>query len=462
MEKIIENILITDVADEGRGLGRYEGKVVFVDHAVPGDVVNVNVRRKKNKFVEGSIESVISFSEHRVEPPCTHFGVCGGCKWQNMNYEKQLFFKQKLVTDALTRIGMLVDPEIIPIKKSAAIYHYRNRLDFAFAKREWMTQEQMHDETFKALPALGFHVPGKFDKILNIQNCYLQDDLSNKIRNFVRDYSIKNDLSFFEHREQVGFLRSLIIRNTTKGEWMVIVMFKDDDEQKRNQLLEAIAKEFPDITSLLYIINTKRNDTFFDLDFHVFKGQDFITEEMEGLQFRIGPKSFYQTNPSQAYELYKITREFAEFKGTETVYDLYTGTGTIANFIASQVKKVIGVESVEEAVKHAKFNSDLNGITNTSFYAGDMKDILTDDFFKIHGFPDVIITDPPRAGMHADVVKAISNSGAQRIVYVSCNAATQARDIAMMRDHYRFIKAMPVDMFPHTQHVENVAMLEKI
>lgn len=462
MEKILENLQIVDVADEGRGLGRYEGKVVFVDHAVPGDVVNVNIRRKKNKFMEGSIHSMVSLSADRVHPACFHFGICGGCKWQNMSYESQLVFKQKQVVDALTRIGMLVDPEILAIKGSKDIFHYRNRLDFAFASRGWMTREQMDNEEYKASPALGFHVPGKFDKILNIDNCHLQPDLSNKVRNFVRDFSIKNGMSFFEHREQTGMLRNLIIRNTTAGEWMVIVMFKDDNEHQRNLLLAAIAEKFPEITSLLYIINTKRNDTYFDLKFHVYRGQDFITEEMEGLQFRIGPKSFYQTNPKQAFELYKITREFANLKMTETVYDLYTGTGTIANFIANQVNKVVGVESVEEAVIHARFNSQLNNITNTSFFAGDMRDILTDEFFKQHGFPDTIITDPPRAGMHSDVVNAINKSGAKRVVYVSCNAATQARDIALMRDYYHFIKAIPVDMFPHTQHVENVALLEKI
>ncbi len=462
MEKTIDGLIITDIADEGRGLGRHDGKVVFVKNVVPGDVVNVRVARRKNKYIEAEVTEVISASEHRVSPVCEHFGICGGCKWQSMSYEKQLFFKEKQVKDSLLRIGMIENALVNPIKGSGQNYYYRNRLDFAFASREWMTTEQLNDSTFIAQPALGFHVPGKFDKVLNIHQCHLQDDYSNAIRNFVRAFSLKNDLSFFERYHQTGLMRNLIIRNTSTGEWMVMVMFKDDDEQKRLSLLDAMLHEFPGITTLIYIINTKRNDTFFDQECVVYKGQGFITEEMEGLKFRIGPKSFYQTNPLQAYELYKITRAFAQLTGAELVYDLYTGTGTIANFVARSAKKVIGIENVEEAVENAKVNSSLNTITNTSFFAGDMKDLLSADFFKVNGFPEVIITDPPRAGMHADVVKAINESGAGRVVYVSCNAATQARDLYLMRDHYRFIKATPVDMFPQTHHVENVALLEKI
>ncbi len=461
MDKTINGLLITDVAAEGRALGKHEGRVVFVDRAVPGDVVNVIVKRKKNKLIEASVTEIVTHSPIREIPFCSHFGICGGCKWQNMNYKSQLAFKQKQVTDALMRIAAIESPLVLPILGSDKTTHYRNRLDFAFSDREWMTQEQIKNQNYVAQPALGFHIPGKFDKVLNIEKCFLQDDLTNKIRNFVNKYAIENNLSFFNRHSQIGLLRNLVVRNTTTNEWMVIVMFKDDDEILRDDLLNAIAKEFPEITSLQYIVNTKGNDTFFDLDVHTHTGNDFITEEMEGLKFRIGPKSFYQTNPIQAHALYKVTREFAGLSGKENVYDLYTGTGTIANFVAKNAKHVTGIETVEEAIAYAKVNSETNNITNTTFFAGDIKETLTQQFFTAHGTPNVIITDPPRAGMHPNVLKVLCTSNAKRIVYVSCNAATQARDILLMKDHYSFIKAQPVDMFPHTHHVENVALLEK-
>lgn len=461
MDKIISDLLITDIADEGRAMGRHEGRVVFVNKAVPGDVVNVVIKRKKNKFIEATVKEIVTPSSNRIEAFCSHFGICGGCKWQNMTYQSQLVFKQKQVVDALTRIGGIQNPQVETIIASSQTTQYRNRLDFAFASREWMTTEQIQNEDYKAKPALGFHIPGKFDKVLTIEKCYLQDFFSNEIRNFVREYAISNNLVFFDRYSQVGLLRNMIVRNTTTGEWMVIVMFKDDDVEQRKNLLDAISEKFPQINSLQYIINTKGNDTFFDLDVHTHKGSEFITEEMEGLQFRIGPKSFYQTNPLQAYELYKVARDFAALTGNENVYDLYTGTGTIANFVAKESKHVTGVETVAEAIEHAKVNSQLNNITNTTFFAGDIKDTLTESFFNKHQTPDVIITDPPRAGMHPDVVKALCNSSAKRIVYVSCNASTQARDISLMKEHYTFVKAQPVDMFPHTHHVENVALLEK-
>ncbi len=460
VQKTITDLIITDIAAEGRAMGKHEGRVVFVDRAVPGDIVNVEIKRKKNKFIEAVVKETTTFSANRAEPFCTHFGICGGCKWQNMSYQIQLTFKEKQVKDALQRLAAIESPEVLPIIASEKITEYRNRLDYAFSDREWMTQEQIKNQNYVAQPALGFHVPGKFDKVLNIKKCFLQDDFTNSIRNFVKEFALENNYSFINRYSQQGFLRNLIVRNTTTNQWMVIVMFRDDDEANRNKLLNAIADKFPEITSLQYIINTKGNDTFFDLDVHTFKGKDYLTENMDGLKFRIGPKSFYQTNPLQAYQLYKVAKEFAALTGSEDVYDLYTGTGTIANFIAANAKCVTGIETVEEAIEHAKLNSEINNITNTHFFAGDIKETLTQDFFHNHGKPDVLITDPPRAGMHPDVVKALCHSGAKKIVYVSCNPATQARDIALMKEHYTFIKAQPVDMFPHTHHVECVALLE--
>lgn len=462
MTKTIDALEIIDIADEGRGIGKWEGRAVFVKHVVPGDIVEVEVKRKKNKFIEASVKEYKSYSPFRIKPECRHFGVCGGCKRQDMTYEKQLFYKQKQVKDALERIAHVENPAIENILASKSIFHYRNRLDFAFSDKEWMTSEQVQNPEYVSQPALGFHVTGRFDKVLNITECLLQEDLSNKIRNFVREYALKHNYTFFNRINQHGMLRNMIVRNTTKGQWMVAIMFKDATQPEREQLLKAVAEKFPQITSLYSVVNPKKNDTFFDLEFELFSGTPFITEEMEGLNFQIGPKTFYQTNPVQAYELYKTAREFAELSKDDHVYDLYTGTGTIAAFIASQCKYVTGIESVAESIENAKINSQLNHISNTSFFAGDMREILTNGFYSQQGFPDVIITDPPRAGMHPDVVKVICNSGARRVVYVSCNVATQARDIALMKEHYRFIKCRPVDMFPQTDHVENVALLEKI
>lgn len=462
MTKIIEGLEIIDIADEGRGIAKWEGKVVFVKHVVPGDIVNVEVKRKKNKFIEASVLEYKSSSSFRTTPECKHFGVCGGCQRQDMTYEAQLSFKQKQVKDALQRIAGISDPVVEPIFPSQKKFFYRNRLDFAFSEKEWMTSAQIKDPDYISRPALGFHKSGRFDKVLNITACLLQEDVSNKIRNFVRDYAIENNFTFFNRITQHGMLRNMIIRNTTGGQWMVSLMFKDANRIQREQLLTAIAEKFPEITSLYYVMNPKKNDTFFDLEFELFKGEPYINEVMEGLIFRIGPKTFYQTNPTQAYELYKIARHYAALEKNDHLYDLYTGTGTIAAFVASQCKHVTGIESVVESIENAKINSEINHIANTSFFAGDMREILTEEFFAERGFPEVIITDPPRAGMHPEVVKAICNSGAKRVVYVSCNVATQARDIALMKDCYRFVKAQPVDMFPQTDHVENVALLEKL
>ncbi len=462
MTKIIEGLAITDIADEGRGIGRWEGKVVFVKHVVPGDVVNVEVKRKKNKFIEASVLEYTAFSPHRIQPECKHFGVCGGCKRQDMDYETQLFYKQKQVKDSLQRIAGIENPLLENILPSQQKFYYRNRLDFAFSDKEWMTREQVSNKDYVTKPALGFHVTGRFDKVLDITECLLQDNVSNKIRNFVREYALQNGYTFFNRISQEGMLRNMIVRNTSGGQWMVMIMFKDADKSQREKLLQAVADKFPEITSLYSVVNTKKNDTFFDLDFELYCGVPLITEKMEDLIFQIGPKTFYQTNPLQAYELYKIAREYAALHEDDHVYDLYTGTGTIAAFVASQCKHVTGIESVAESIESAKINSELNHISNTSFFTGDMREILTPDFYNRQGYPDVIITDPPRAGMHPDVVKVICNSNAKKVVYVSCNVATQARDIALMKDYYRFVKARPVDMFPQTDHVENVALLEKI
>ncbi len=403
-----------------------------------------------------------SFSDDRVEAFCQHFGVCGGCKWQFLPYEKQLFYKQKQVVDQLVRIGKLELPDLIPILKSEKSTFYRNKLEFTFSNKRWLTdQEVKTDDSFEEMNALGFHVPKLFDKVLPIEKCWLQGSFSNEIRNFIFQNATKNGLEFFDIRQQEGLLRTLIIRTSTTGEIMIIVTFFKDDEGKRTQLLQAINEQFPQITSLMYVINSKGNDTILDQDVLVFSGNNCIWEEMEGLKFKIGPKSFYQTNSDQAYNLYKVARSFADLSGSETVYDLYTGTGTIANFIARSAKKVVGIEYVPEAIEDAHFNSEINKIDNTVFFAGDMKDVLNDTFVLEQGKPDVIITDPPRAGMHTDVVDAILRINPEKIVYVSCNPASQARDIALMDEHYFIKKIQPVDMFPHTHHVENVVLLLK-
>ena len=449
--------------------------VVFVPFCVPGDVCDVQIRRKKHSFAEGEVVRFVTYSKVRAIPFCEHFGVCGGCKWQNLPYEEQLKFKQQQVYDQLHRIGKVELPDFRPILGSVKTQEYRNKLDFGCANKRWLTSEQLKDETLvKDTPAIGFHITGAFDKILPIEKCWLMDDLQNQIRNEVRDYAVEHGLSFFDLRQQVGLLRDVIIRNSASGEWMVIFQFclpptpsnergswDDENGQKAFALMQHIADKFPQITSLMYLDNQKCNDTIGDQEILTFKGEDHIFELMEDLKFKVGPKSFYQTNTEQAYHLYSVAREFANLSGNELVYDLYTGTGTIANFVAKKAKKVIGIEYVPEAIEDAKINSQVNGIENTLFYAGDMKDILTDDFIAEHGRPDVIITDPPRAGMHPDVVKTILNAAPERIVYVSCNPATQARDLQLLDVQYKVAEVQPVDMFPHTPHVENVVLLIK-
>lgn len=466
----IENVTIEAVAAEGKSLFHWNDLVVFVPFCVPGDVCDIQIRRKKHSFAEGEVVRFIEYSKVRATPFCRHFGVCGGCKWQNLPYEEQLKAKQQQVYDQLHRIGKIALPEFRPILGSVKIQEYRNKLDFGCANKRYLTKEQIeslpHDESqsLKDVPAIGFHITGAFDKILPIEKCWLMDDLHNQIRNEVRDYAFEHGLSFFDLRQQVGLLRDVIIRNSADNEWMVIIQFHYDEtggEKEALALLQHIADKFPQITSLMYLDNQKCNDTIGDLDILVFKGKDHIIETMEGLMFKVGPKSFYQTNTNQAYRLYCVAREFASLTGRELVYDLYTGTGTIANFVAKSAKKVIGIEYVPEAIEDAKINADLNHISNTLFFAGDMKDILTDSFIAQHGRPDVIISDPPRAGMHPDVVQTILRTAPQRIVYVSCNPATQARDLQMMDAHYQVMAVQPVDMFPHTPHVENVVLLEK-
>ena len=422
----------------------------------------MQLHRRKHKYAEGRVLKIHKYSDVRTEPFCSHFGICGGCKWQHLPYEQQLFYKQKQVEDNLIRIGKISLPEISPIKGSSKIQFYRNKLEFTFSNKSWLTQEELNSEqTFDCRNALGFHIPGMFDKVLDIKKCWLQDDISNLIRLEIRKYTIEHNYPFFDLREQSGLMRNIIVRTASTGEIMLIVVFFRKDTEKIQALMSHIAEVFPQITSLLYVINQKANDTITDQKVHVFRGRDYIIESMEDLQFKIGPKSFYQTNSEQAYELYKIVRDFAGLNGTELVYDLYTGTGTIANFIASQAHKVIGIEYVPEAIEDAKVNSALNGIENILFYAGDMKDILTQDFINEHGRPDVIITDPPRAGMHDDVIKTILFAEPGKIVYVSCNPATQARDLGLLDEKYKVTRVQPVDMFPHTHHVENVVLLKK-
>jgi 23S rRNA (uracil1939-C5)-methyltransferase len=465
---ILLNVEIIDAGTEGQSVGKVEEMVVFVKGAIPGDVVDVQVTRKKNKFREGNAILFHTYSERRTEPACEHFGTCGGCRWQNMQYDSQLHFKQKQVHNALVRIGKLDIPEITPILGSAEIYNYRNKLEFSFSNKKWLTKEEINDKSLDfaegpggARNALGFHIPGMFDKILDINRCHLQADPSNAIRLEVKKYAQENNLSFFDPREQNGLLRNIIIRTSSTGEVMVIVVFFKNEAENIEGLLGHMKTKFPEINALLYVINEKKNDTIFDQEVLTFSGAEVIYEQMENLRFRISPKSFYQTNSAQALELYKITREFAGLTGKETVYDLYTGTGTIANFVAHQAAKVIGIEQVEPAIADARINSEINSITNTSFFAGDMKDVLSDTFIKTHGEADVVITDPPRAGMHEDVVRKIAQMKPSRIVYVSCNPGTQARDLMLLDELYKVTRVQPVDMFPHTHHVENVVLLER-
>ena len=439
--------------------------VIFVPYVVPGDVVDLQVKRKKNHYAEAVAVKFHEKSPLRTEPFCSHFGVCGGCKWQCLSYEEQLKYKQKQVFDNLTRIGKVELPEFRPILGSEKTRFYRNKLEFTFSNKRWLTEEEVkQDVKYDQMNAVGFHIPGAFDKVLAIDKCWLQDDISNQIRNAVRDYAYAHNFPFFDLRTQEGLLRNIMIRTSSTGELMVVLQYKvtdDEGRRKMEEILQFMADSFPQITSLMYVINNKCNDTIGDLDVEVFKGNDHIFEEMEGLRFKVGPKSFYQTNSEQAYNLYKVAREFAGLTGNELVYDLYTGTGTIANFVARQARKVVGIEYVPEAIEDAKVNSALNGIDNTLFYAGDMKDILTNDFIAEHGRPDVIITDPPRAGMHNDVIDVILAAEPKRIVYVSCNPATQARDLQLLDGKYKVTAVQPVDMFPHTHHVENVVQLER-
>ena len=473
---LLENITIEAVAAEGKCITRVDDQVIFVPFCVPGDVVDLQVVKKKHKYCEAKVVRFIKKSDVRQEPMCEHFGICGGCKWQNLPYEEQIKAKQKQVEDQLTRIGKIELPEFRPIMGSVKTQEYRNKIEFGCSNKRWFTAEELaqlpqkEEESITSLKerhaqnAIGFHITGAFDKIYPIKKCWLMDDLCNEIRNFVFEYADSHDYTFYDLREQHGLLRNMMIRNSNTGEWMLVFQFHYDeegDEQRALELMQQVADKFPQITSLMYVDNQKGNDTINDLDLILFKGNDHIFELMEDLKFKVGPKSFYQTNTEQAYHLYCVAREFANLTGDELVYDLYTGTGTIANFVAHKAKKVIGIEYVPEAIEDAKVNSQVNNIENTLFYAGDMKDILTNDFIAQHGRPDVIITDPPRAGMHPDVVNVILNAAPKRIVYVSCNPATQARDLQLMDDHYKVAAVQPVDMFPHTPHVENVVLLEK-
>ena len=464
---ILENVTIEAVAAEGKCVAHVNDMVIFVPFVVPGDIVDLQVRKKRHSYCEATVVKVVKYSELRIKPMCDHFGICGGCKWQNLPYSEQLKAKQQQVFDQLTRIGKIELPEFSPIMGSVHTKAYRNKLEFGCANKRWYTAEELQD-----MPegigltegAIGFHITGAFDKIYPIEKCWLMDNLQNEIRNSIRNYALENNLTFFDLRQQHGLLRDIMVRNSNTGEWMVLIQFHYDvegDEQRALGLMQHLADNFPQISSLLYVNNQKGNDTFNDLDLILFKGNDHIFETMEDLRFKVGPKSFYQTNTEQAYHLYDVARRFANLTGEELVYDLYTGTGTIANFVAKRAKKVIGIEYVPEAIEDAKVNSEINKIQNTLFYAGDMKDILTESFVQEHGRPDIIITDPPRAGMHPDVVNVILGAHPKRIVYVSCNPATQARDLALLDVDYKVVAVQPVDMFPHTPHVENVVLLEE-
>jgi len=457
---VIEGVRIHDVAAEGNAVARVDEMVVFIPFGAPGDVVDVKITKKKKSYAEGQILRVVEPSPERVEPRCEHFTVCGGCRWQHLPYEVQLRCKRQQVVDAIDRIAKVEHPEVAPTKGSENIWEYRNKMEYTFSNRCWLTYEQLKSgEEFPNREAAGFHIPGAFDKVLDIKRCCLQDDFGNRLRLFIKQYGLEHGYSFYDLKANTGLLRTLMIRIMASGQIMAVMVFGEDDREKIAALLDAVRAEFPEITSLQYVINLKVNDSIADQDVITHSGADFIEEEMEGLRFRIGPKSFYQTNSRQAYELYKVARDFAGLTGNELVYDLYTGTGTIANFVARNARKVVGIEYVADAIEDAKINSAVNGITNTEFFAGDMKDVLNAEFIALHGRPDVMIVDPPRAGMHADVVDVILAAEPETIVYVSCNPATQARDLALLDCKYRVTAGQPVDMFPHTQHVENVVKL---
>lgn len=459
---VFENVEVLDAGAKGVSVAKApDGKVVFIPNVVPGDVVDVQTFKKRKAYYEGKAVAIHKFSEHRIEPVCEHFGACGGCKWQNMNYSQQLFYKNQEVYNNLKRIGKIELPEFEPILGSEKTLFYRNKMEFSFSNARWLTDKEIQSgEELGKENALGFHIPKMWDKILDIKKCHLQQDPSNDIRNEIRRFANENQLSFFNPRENEGLLRTLMIRTTSTGEIMVLIQFFYDNKNERELLLDFLAERFPEITSLQYVINGKANDTIYDQDVVLYKGRDYILEEMEGLKFSINAKSFYQTNSDQAYELYKITRDFAGLTGEELVYDLYTGTGTIAQFVSKNAKKVIGVEAVPEAIEDAKINATRNEINNCEFFVGDMKNVFNDEFIATHGHPDVIITDPPRDGMHKDVVAQILKIAPKRVVYVSCNSATQARDLALMDEQYKVSKVRPVDMFPQTHHVENVVLLE--
>ncbi|WKB81663.1 23S rRNA (uracil(1939)-C(5))-methyltransferase RlmD [Cellulophaga lytica] len=460
---VFENVEVVDAGAKGKTIGKApDGRVIFLNNAVPGDVVDVQTTKKRKAYFEGTAINYHTLSDKRTEPQCQHFGVCGGCKWQHMGYEHQLFYKQKEVENNLTRIGHLQLPTITPILGSEKQYFYRNKMEFSFSDSRWLTLDEVKsDEEIEDRNALGFHIPGMWDKILDIKKCHLQADPSNAIRLETKEFATKNNMTFFNPRHHTGELRTLMIRTSSTGEIMVLIQFFDDHKENREALLNHLATTFPEITALLYVINQKQNDTIYDQDIVCFAGRDHIFEEMEGLQFKINPKSFYQTNSEQAYELYKITRDFAELSGDELVYDLYTGTGTIAQFVSKKAKKVVGIEAVPEAIEDAKANAKHNKIDNTVFYAGDMKKIFNTEFIAQNGTPDVIITDPPREGMHKDVVEQILAIAPNKVVYVSCNSATQARDLELMNDMYEITRLQAVDMFPQTHHVENVVLLKK-
>ncbi len=459
--KIYENVEIIDIADKGKGIAKVDELVIFVNQVVPGDIVDVKIVKQKRNYKEAAVIKFHKYSDKRSEPKCEHFGLCGGCKWQNMPYEEQLKFKQKQVEAALQRIGKVDISGINSIIGSENTYFYRNKLEYTFSNRRWFTDKEIRPEEERNADGLGFHIPGMFDRIVDINKCWLQAEPSNAIRLSVKDFATKNNYEFYDVRNHVGFLRNLVIRTSTTGEFMIILLVAKNDKEKIEEIMNHILSEFPTVTSLFYIVNSKKNDSYFDLEPKLFHGKDFILEKMGDLQFKIGPKSFYQTNSEQGHELYKITEKFAKLTGNEIVYDLYTGTGTIANFVAKNAKQVVGIEYIPEAIEDAKLNAKLNNIKNTKFFAGDMKDIFTDKFINENGKPDVIILDPPRAGIHKNVIEAIKYASPQKIVYVSCNPSTQARDIELLSDIYDVKDIQPVDMFPHTHHIENVLLMEK-
>jgi 23S rRNA (uracil1939-C5)-methyltransferase len=458
---LLQEVTVENIGAEGRAIARFDNMVVFIKQAVPGDVVDLQVYRKKGRYMEARVVQTHKYSEQRTEPFCEHFGICGGCKWQHLPYDRQLFYKQQQVTDAFRHIAGIEVPESLPILPSASTKGYRNKLEYTFSNHRWLLEHEISDENpLKHTNALGLHVPGRFDKVVDLRKCYLQEEPTNLLRNFMREEALRLNLSFYDHRTNEGFLRNLIIRNSTQGEVMAILSVQHDDPALYT-LLSAVQERFPDLTSLMYAINPKKNETLYDQEIIVYSGRDHIFEKMEDLTFKIGPKSFFQTNSNQALRLYRATRKFAAPEKHEVIYDLYTGTGTIANFMAGHAGKVVGIESVPEAIEDARVNSEINGIDNTVFHAGDMKEMLTDSFVQENGIPDILITDPPRAGMHAKVVGQILRIAPRRIVYVSCNPATQARDVELLGAKYKVRKIQPVDMFPHTHHVENIALLEK-